>query len=482
MIMDPEEFNHIITEVLQLRKETEWVEFKVNNIDPQEIGEYISALSNSACLHDKEAGYIIWGVNDVSLEVVGTTFSPDKEKVGNQQLENWIATQLEPRIDFKIYEGLYEDKKVVVFEIQPTVNTPVKFKGSTYIRVGSIKKKLSDFPEKERAIWMKRPGFGFEIGSAIENLTEDEVLNLIDYPTYFELMALPLPNNQAIIEKLIEEKIVKKVRNRYCISNMGAILFAKDLRKFDTLSRKTVRVIQYKGTNKLKTIKEQEGIKGYAVGFKGLITYINDKLPTNEEIGKVFRREVKIFPELAIRELVANALIHQDFSQTGTGPMIEIFEDRIEISNPGNPLIDTLRFIDHSPKSRNEKIAFLMRRANICEERGSGIDKVIAESELYQLPAPEFIEEANSTKVILYSPRSLRQMDKQGKIRACYQHACLKYVSGDFMTNQTLRERFNIDEKNYPIVSRIISDSVEARLIKSYDPENKSRKYVPFWV
>lgn len=185
-------------------------------------------------------------------------------------------------------------------------------------------------------------------------------------------------------------------------------------------------------------------MKGYAIGFEGLVDYINDKLPANEEIGKAFRKEVKMYPELAIRELVANALIHQDFRETGTGPMLEIFNDRIEISNPGKPLIDTLRFIDYSPQSRNERLASLMRRVNICEERGSGIDKVINEVELYQLPAPNFIEIDNSLKVIMYSYKTLRQMDKQDKVRACYQHFCLKYVSNEFMTNTSLRDRFII--------------------------------------
>src|ERR1700722_7444665 len=113
-------------------------------------------------------------------------------------------------------------------------------------------------------------------------------------------------------------------------------------------------------------------------------------LPRSEEIGQALRREVRVYPEIAIRELVANALIHQDFNLTGNGPTVEIFDNRIEITNPGTPLIDPLRFIDEPPRSRNEELASLMCRMNICEERGSGIDKVIFQIELYQLPPPDF--------------------------------------------------------------------------------------------
>lgn len=164
--------------------------------------------------------------------------------------------------------------------------------------------------------------------------------------------------------------------------------------------------------------------------------------------------------------------------------MVEIFDNRIEITNPGKPLIDPMRFVDHNPESRNEILARFMRRLNICEERGSGIDKVVFECEYNQLPAPEIIVGDNYTRVILYGHKGFKEMDKQDKVRACYLHACLKYVSGEYMTNQSLRERFRIEEHNYSIASRIIADTKDANLIKDYDPDNKSRtyaKYVPYW-
>src|SRR5260370_35045182 len=110
-----------------------------------------------------------------------------------------------------------------------------------------------------------------------------------------------------------------------------------------------------------------------------------------------------MYPEKAIRELVANALIHQAFAVTGAGPMVEIFADRLEITNPGEPLVDTLRFIDTPPRSRNEVLAALMRRMKICEEGGTGIDKVIEAVEMYQLPAPDFQATLGSTKAMLFA-------------------------------------------------------------------------------
>jgi predicted HTH transcriptional regulator len=485
--MTEENLKNMIDELRFLPSETEWVEFKENRCEKNELGEYISALANSACLHDKQKAYLVFGVKDQDHLVVGTSVKLKRIKVGNEELENWLCRFLEPRVDFKFVEFPYNGHNVSIVVIDPARIQPVRFKGIAYIRVGSYKRKLIDFPGKERKIWAKNNQSVFETELAAKNVSDDETLKILDFPSYFKLTNQNIPTSkQAILDKLQQEKLITEAAGGvYHITNLGAILFAVDLNRFDRLARKAIRVIFYKGKSRLETIKEQVGRYGYAVGFEGLIEFINDRLPVNEVIVKALRKEVKMYPALAIRELVANAIIHQDFSITGAGPMVEIFSDRIEISNPGSPLIDTLRFIDHLPQSRNEKLAALMRRMNICEERGSGIDKVIYSIEMFQLPAPNFIADENFLKVILHGPMSLRQMDKADKIRACYQHCALKFVAGEYMTNSSLRERFNIEEKNYPTASRIIADTIDEGLIKDYDPGKKSKKYaryIPFWA
>ena len=265
---------------------------------------------------------------------------------------------------------------------------------------------------------------------------------------------------------------------------MGAILFARRLSDFPGLWRKAMRVVQYNGTGRTETLREQEGTRGYAAGFQGLISYVNGLLPANEVIGQALRKDVPMIPSIAVRELVANALIHQDFSISGTGPMVEIFDNRIEITNPGEPLVDTHRFLDTPPKSPNETLASLMRRLGICEERGSGIDKVVSQIELYQLPAPLFQAPQGFTKATVFAHRPVNGMGKEERVRACYLHSCLKYVTNDYLTNPSLRQRFGIEQRNSATVSRYIREAVDAGFIKPFD-EGASRrlmKYVPFWA
>jgi ATP-dependent DNA helicase RecG len=476
----------LIHELCSLPVESEWVEFKHNHASPQEVGEYISALSNSAMLLSKANAYLVWGIDDKTHDIIGTRFIPGSAKVGNEELENWLLRLLDPKINFRFFSFAVDEKPIVLLEISPAFRHPVKFKNEEFIRIGSYKKRLKGFPEKERALWRSLDQMPFESSIAEEHVERDDIFRLLDAPSYFELLELPLPDGRsAILESLREDNLIQQCEaGGWNVTNLGAILFARKLDDFPKLKRKAMRVILYKGKGRVETQREQTDGKGYATGFEGLISFIMALVPTNEIIEQALRKTAPMYPELAIRELVANALIHQDFFSTGTGPMVELFEDRVEITNPGMPLVSTERFLDTPPKSRNEALASLMRRFRICEERGSGIDKVVFQTEMFQLPAPLFEAPEEFTRTVLFSHRPLVEMDKEDRIRACYLHACLKYVQRNFLTNTSLRKRFGIKEKNRSMASRLIRDAVEGRAIVPYDPTAapKLMKYVPWWA
>ncbi len=187
---------------------------------------------------------------------------------------------------------------------------------------------------------------------------------------------------------------------------------------------------------------------------------------------------------LAIREIIANALIHQDFSITGAGPTVEIFANRIEITNPGIPLIDVKRIIDNPPKSRNEKLASIMRRLRLCEELGTGWDKIVISCEMAQLPAPKIELFQESTKVTLFAEMAFGSIAPEDKLWACYLHACILHVQGEQLTNSSLRERFGLKQSSSGSVSRLIKQAVELEYIKPMDPDTAPRymRYIPIWA
>lgn len=212
--------------------------------------------------------------------------------------------------------------------------------------------------------------------------------------------------------------------------------------------------------------------------------FLEALLPSEEVITETIRKTVTKYPMIALREIIANALIHQDFTIPGSSPLVEIFNSRIEVTNPGIPLVDINRFIDNPPKSRNETLSSLMRRLKMCEELGSGWDRIVIECELKQLPAPKIQLYSENTKVILFSELPFSNIPHEDKLWACYLHACLKQLTHEGLTNSSLRVRFGLEDKASAPVSRLIKEAVNKKLIKPFDPDTapKHMKYVPFWA
>lgn len=466
--------------------ETAWFEFKASNGDPDMIGKRCAALSNAARIQGQDMAYIVWGVEDGSHAVVGTAFNPDTQKVGNQPLPLWLANSLQPSIAFSFRTVQHPQGRLVLLEIPAATGAPVAFNGVPYIRIGSATPRLTDYPERYQQLIERLQPYRWEQGIARQYASADEVLALLDYPQYFQLTKQPLPDNRAgIFDKLEADRlIVRDLGGRWNITNLGAILFAQRLADFEaSLARKAVRFVAYAGKNRAATVTHRlDGQKGYAVGFQGLVEFLNGLLPTNEHIGAALREARPLFPELAIRELVANALIHQDMTVSGAGPQVELFADRLEISNPGAPLVQPDRMIDLPPRSRNEALASLMRRMDMCEEQGSGLDKVVQACEVFQLPAPLFRAEGQATQAVLYGPRSFADMTPDERVRACYFHAVLKFLSGERMKNSSLCARLGIAPKNAAQASAVINKTLEAGLIRVADPDHPRGGYVPHWA
>lgn len=476
----------LVDELRSQPDETSWLEFKHNNTDHEMIGKRCSALANSARIEGRDCGYMLWGIEDASHKIVGTDFRPDSLKIGGQVMQLWLANKLQPSIAFSFRVVEHPEGRVVVLEIPAATGTPVSFHGTPYIRIGSATPKLTDYPERYQQLIERMQPYRWEQGVARQYASGDEVLELLDYSYYFRLTKQPLPDNRSgIFDKLEADRlIVRDVGGRWNITHLGAILFAHRLSDFDaSLARKAVRFVAYDGKNRAAIVTHRhDGQKGYAVGFEGLVGYLNDLLPKNEHIGSALRAAHPLFPELALRELVANALIHQDMTVTGSGPQIELFSDRIEISNPGAPLVKPERMIDLPPRSRNEALASLMRRMGMCEEQGSGLDKVIAQVEMFQLPPPLFRAESNSTQAILYSPRTFAEMTSEERVRACYFHAVLKFLSGDKMKNASLCTRLGIASKNAAQATAVINKTLDTGLIRVADPDHPRAGYIPHWA
>lgn len=454
-------------------KESQHLEFKEakTQFDSERLFRYCVALANEG------GGHLLFGIED----------TPPRKVVGTAAVNDPIgmAAKLFNELGFRVEveEVMHPDGRVVVFHVPSRLKgTAYNRKGTYYMRSGEELVPMSE--DVLRKIFNEgAPDWLEEV--SVAGLSAQDVIDKLDTQGFFDLLEKSYPSTrEAVLDSLIRERLIEVTNGSYTIRRLGALLLAKNLEHFPDVARKAFRIIVYAGDSKLTTKLDQILTKGYAVGFRELWEFVMNQLPQNEVVEGALRRKVKLIPEDAVRELLANALIHQDFLIAGAGPVAELYTSRLEISNPGAPIVPVERFID-GYQSRNERLADLMRRMKICEERSSGIDRVVFTAEVYQLPAPKFEAGQNRTSVVVFGHRSFDEMDRSERVRATYQHCALKYVMRDRMTNQTLRERFKLPESKSASVSQAISYSVEAGLIKLDAGVGESRKYaryIPFWA
>jgi len=402
------------------------LEFKEakNQYPKDKLYEYCVAIANEG------GGHLLLGIRDKApRDIVGTHAFEDVIALTSQ-----LFNTLGFRVD--VDEVQHPEGRVVVFTIPGRPRGSVyNLQGKYLMRSGESLVPMSE--DQLRRIFAEGAPDWLE-ETALDGLASEKVIELLDVQTYFELQARALPTSQSgILDRLIQERFVRETPSGYSISRLGGVLLAKRLEDFPDLYRKVPRVVVYEGSSKLTTRLDQVGSKGYAVGFQGLVKFVMAQVPRIEALKDALRTEGTLAPESVMRELIANALVHQDFGISGVSTMIEIYDDRVEVSNPGIPIVAIERFID-GYQSRNERLADCMRRFGICEERSSGVDRVVQWAEMHQLPAPDFR--------IARGPMKFSGMACDDRVRACHQHCVLRYVMNQNMTNQSLRERFGLPE------------------------------------
>ena len=446
----------------------------------ERLAQHISAFANQT-----GGGSFAFGINnDASL------FTPSREqaeeivkKIGNIARNN---LNIPIRIEHTSVE--MDGSGILLVHVPEQKDKPVYLRGMTiydsYYRSAGQTHKMSK--SQVHAMLAIAEGQTFEDRIALPGLTAEKVITLLDFALFYKLIHKSVPSGiDNIIEGMEAYGFCRKEDGAWAVTNLGAVLLARDLKDFPSLAFKNVVVRQYKGNNNLHLSSETFFHEGYAISLDKIVAHIMSLLEKTELIRTPFRENKYPYPEVSIRELLANALIHQDFDMQGMILSVEIFGNRLVITNPGVPLIDTNRFIDMPPKSRNEKVAQSMFLFNLCEKRGSGMDRAVAGVEEMRLPAIKIEKGEYFTRVTIYEERNYLDMSKTEKIQVCYQHACLLFENGVKMTNQSLRERLSIGRNNAAVASRIINDTIAAGLIKLADENSGSRRYsayIPFYA
>ncbi len=388
--------NHeLINKVEELRaypQETEWLEFKRNkSLKNKAIGEYISALSNSAMLHNQDFAYIIWGIDDISHDIVGSSFRIKSTKEGNQELEFWLMQNLNPKIDFSYHEIDYNDKTISLLKIPATKSQPVKFKGIAYIRIGSNKTELKNYPDKERKIWQSNDNFDW----SAQICYEADITNLCKEAVKKAREKFKTINQNKPFYSDIDNWNTSTFLNKIQITKNGKITYAALilLGNAESASLLSPSIIQI-------TWKLNADEKAYEHFYPPFFLSVNDILT------KIRNIKFKILPDNTltpielnkynswiILEALNNCIAHQDYTKCSR-IIIEETIDKLTFQNAGSFYEGTVEdyvLMEKIPSHyRNYFLANAMKNLGMIDTIGYGINKMFKLQRNRYFPLPDF--------------------------------------------------------------------------------------------
>lgn len=431
---------------------------------------YCTGIANSG------GGYLILGVTN-DRQVRGTAAFSDP-----RQLELRAHEALS--LSVAVRELSYEGNRVLVVQIpRRRRGTPVAFDGRYWIRVGESLTAMAAHQIGEIFDELRERAGVLPVR---EGMTTAEVARLLSVDKYFELLAIPQPSDpEDALAMLVSKSLLIPTphADTYSVTATGALFLANDLGDFN-LEWRRIRLIRYAATDRVNAVFEHFENRGYGLCFEDILALVQSHIPVVEIIDAGLRETRPIYPRTAIREFLANALVHQDLDEPGVQLTVEIFEDRIEIRNPGKPLIDVKRFVDDT-RARNPELAEIMRLANICEIRGSGVDRALMAIEDLTRPAPDFLASESATSIVLHKERAFDEMNIDERIWAAFLHASVRHAASDSLTNSSLRARFGLPASKAAVVSQAIAAAVELNILKLDPRAGSSRRharYLPFFA
>ena len=381
--------------------ETEWLEFKRNRYDPKQLGEYLSALANSACLADQPAGYLIFGIDDETHQVVGTDFDPRNTKAkGNQDLLLWLAAGLHPNTGFELRIVDCPAGRVVVFEVRPARDQPVNFYGTAHIRVGSSKTKLSNHPEKARAIWTHGSDWSAEVceRASLDDLDPEAIAKAR------EQFIVRHSSQAAEIEGWDNTTFLNKARVLWqgALTNAALLLLGRP--ESSALLVPAVARISWILKDAHNRELDYEHIEPpFLLAGDRLLQRIRNLTVRALPNGTLFPEEFTQYDPWVIREALHNSIAHQDYRLKGRIVVVE-FPDRILITNVGDFLPGDVATVirQDAPQAiyRNPFLARAMVELNLIDTQGGGIKRIFDTQRKRSFPLPDYdLTETETSRV-----------------------------------------------------------------------------------
>jgi ATP-dependent DNA helicase RecG len=372
-------------------REAEWLEFKANRHEPQVLGEYLSALANSACLLGKPRAYLVFGIEDGTHAVVGTTFDPHVEKgKGEQLLPLWLSVGLHPNVGFEIHPFTYEGARVVLFEVHPAFDRPVAFYGTAYVRDGTSKTELRKYPEKERAIWQRRVDWSAQVceRAALDDLDPDALRKARrEYTTKF-------PQQAADVAGWDDATFLNKAKLTIKGGVTHAALLLLGRAEAATLLAPAVARISWMLKNERNEELDYEHFgPPFILNVDKVLARIRNLTLRALPDGTLFPVELTQYDPWVIREALHNCIAHQDYGLRGRVQVVET-PDALLLTNVGGFLPGRVETVieQDAPLEiyRNPFLADAMVSLNMIDTQGGGIKRMFQKQRERFFPMPDY--------------------------------------------------------------------------------------------
>ena len=358
------DFEKIIRDLIAHEHEEEWFEFKTNWYEPKEIGEYISAMSNSAALLGKSDAYFVWGIENNTHRIVGTEFDYHRD-VKNEPLQHYLARQIKPDNGFSFHELTMDGERLVILVIPAAKNVPTAFDRERFIRIGSSKANLMDYPEREAQLFSV---LTHGLPKIVNTKSEYQDLTFNKLFVYYEAKGAP-----------ISKRTFK--RNLGLLTEDGSYNIMAQLLSDD--SHIPIRFSLFNGKTKASTMYSvrEFGNTCLLYSLDGVLNYGDIlNIPQADERNRVVeRKEVMLFNKDAYHEAVINVFVHNRWID-GNAPMFTGYQDRIEILSMGElpPDQNLEDFYAGISRPVNKKLADVFLQLHISERSGRGIPKIVS--------------------------------------------------------------------------------------------------------
>lgn len=396
----------LIALIDRLRKkpsETEWLEFKVNRHSPQALGKYLSALSNAACLTGESRGYLLFGVHNDTHEVVGTSFDPYVTKgKGNQDLLLWLGNGLQPNVGFEVFIVDHSEGRVVLFEIKPAFDRPVKFYGTAYIRIGTSLTELVKHPEKEKAIWMRRVDWSAEIcqAASLADLDSQAILKAR------EQFKVKHQKQATRVDEWDDATFLNKAKLtvRGAITHAAILLLGKS-ESAPLLSPAVAKITWILKDEQNQELDYQHFGPPFIMQVDRVLDCIRKLTLRTMPSGTLFPQEITQYDPWVIREALHNCIAHQDYGLQGRINVVES-PHSIMLTNVGTFLPGNVERViqQDAPLEiyRNPHLAEAMVNLNMIDTQGGGIKRMFQEQIRRFFPLPDYnLSEANRVAVTI---------------------------------------------------------------------------------